>query len=80
MSSPDGDSLTSRKFSLDFKFCYFPNGNVANFKFRLLLIDFSRYLNDSLYVIEIQKLNLYTINTNNLGQISELNSVNIFIQ
>ena len=80
MSSPNGDSLTARKFSLDFKFRYFTNGNVANFKFGLLLLDFSKYLNDSLYVIEIQKSNLYTININKLGQIAELNSVNIFIQ
>ena len=40
---------TGRKFSLEFKFCSFANGNLLNLNSAYHSYNFSKYLNDSLY-------------------------------
>ena len=72
---------TGRKFSLDFKFCYF-----AKSKFVKSLISAYNYIFRNLlvkaYWLKIKNQNLLifnAVNLTNLSQVAKLNSVEIFI-
>ena len=65
---------TGRKFSLEFKFCYFADGKFAKFKFRF----YSFFKNFSMiaYIIEIQKSKLANIQFHEFDQSSQVAKFN----